>query len=142
MKMYFYNNAKCMGIQAGIQPLHAVVELLVKYEDDSVLNSKFVDMSYDWAVNHKTVAVLKGGGHHDLEMMLSLLQGNTHSPFAEFREEDLNDSLTSIAVLCTDDMVDDMAAYRKKFISDDEMHEKYGTYADVLIILALARSAN
>lgn len=142
MKMYFYNNSKCMGPQTGIQAVHSVASLMVKYEDDSVLNSKFVDMIYKWATVHKTVAVLKGGGHHELEFMLQLLNGNTHSPYAEFREEDLNDSLTSIAILCTDEMVDDMDAYRRKFISDDEMHDKYNMFADVLIFLAVARTAN
>lgn len=142
MKMYFYNNAKCMGPQMGIQALHAAVEVLTKYSDDSTLNSKFVDMLYTWATEHKTVVVLNGGSHYDLEQMISWLNENKHSPYAYFTEEDLNDSYTSVAILCTQDMVDDMDAYRRKFMSDDEMHDKYESYATVLIELALARTAN
>lgn len=142
MKLYFYNNSKCMGPQSGIQALHAAVELLTKYYDDSELHSKFVDMIHTWATKHKTVVVLNGGSHYDLQSMLLQLKGNKESPYAYFNEEDLNDALTSVAILCTQDMVDDMEALRRKFISEDELFDKYGSYGSVLTLLAYARTAN
>ena len=141
MKLYLFNNGKCMGIQSGIQGAHAAVRLMHKYYDDSKRNSKFVDMINDWATNHETVAVVDGGSHFELVSMEANLVDNDYVPFATFVEPDLNYAYTSIAILCTQDMVSDMTAYRKKWISDDEMYDRYHEFATVLINIATAPSA-
>lgn len=145
MKLYCLTNNYCLGTQAGIQSLHATVNLMKKYYDDSPYGTACVNTIHDWTENHETVVMVKGGDHESLQHTMSLLElyAPEHNvPFAGFQEEGLNNAWTSVAVLCSTDMVDDMDAYRRRFITDDEMYEKYNDFASVLIPMAMARTTS
>lgn len=79
-------------IQQGIQAAHAIVEY------QRLHNSR--DYS-EWATNHKTILVKNGGTtgpNGSLQSILRFIQ-KTKTPYATFKEPDINNALTAIAVL-------------------------------------------
>ncbi len=128
MKLYFLNNMYCQSTQAGIQALHAGIRLVKEYE-----NSDLSYMISDWYNNHETVVILNAGNSTDLDYYLKLLTSiNTDEesiPYSYFTEPGLNDSITSVAVLCSTEMVEDMKDMREKFEDTwlmERLSEKYG----------------
>ena len=58
-RAYFFINTYLIGIHAGIQAAHAAVEMTLGY-----------NYLYDqWASDHKTIIVLNGGTHSNLEQI-------------------------------------------------------------------------
>lgn len=135
MKLYTITNSKCLQIQAGIQGLHSTVELMLKYNVHANTPAPAKRIVYDWASNVKTVAVVNGGSHNQLVDFLSLLNQQHTIPFAEFKEEDLNDAITSISVVCTEEQVQNMAFIRSGYLNNLE-----GFYpeAEALILYKIA----
>lgn len=95
MKVYVLVNQYMMGIQAGIQALHAVSHMWVLHHQTK---------SYDlvkWQDWHKTVILLNGGGHNQLFNYyndIKELEFSNHYGLA--REDDgLNNAITAVAVL-------------------------------------------
>lgn len=140
MKLYCLVNNYLEGVRAGVQALHASTKLMSKYEDDSKYGTKCVDMINEWDQIHETVVLVYGGDHDDLSCTYNFLDGAEEIPFAKFHEPGMNGALTSVAMLCSTEMVDDMDAYRRKFITDDEMYDKYPELGSVLIRTAMART--
>lgn len=133
MKLYFLNNMYCMGQQAGIQALHAGMRLIYSYQSNEFTDSECQKMVNDWYHNHETVVLLNAGNSTDLSYYLSLIKMSStvseQLPYSFFNEPGLNDSLTSIAVLCSTEMVEDMKDIRENY--DDvswmsRLSEKYG----------------
>lgn len=102
MKNYVFVNRYCKGIQAGIQAAHAVAELSKIDTDDY----------YDWATNHRTLILLDGGDHNQLEEIGTKLT-NYSVDFGLFREEGLNDSITAISFVANEDVMEAMHRIKK-----------------------------
>ena len=97
-RMYFFVMYNLSGIQKGIQAGHAAVEYsryARNYKDYAAYN--------EFADNHKTFILLNGGGSNDMLKRRDELD-NLNIPNAVFFEPDLNDSLSAIAFILTDDV--------------------------------------
>lgn len=94
MRLYCFTNMYLSSIQNGIQPLHATVELFLKYSPISI-ESKLL---YDWANFHKTVIVLNGGPTENFPNIDEVIS-STPYPYASFYEPGLGGALTCICVV-------------------------------------------
>lgn len=112
MKLYCLTNMYCQGVQAGIQAFHAGIRLVKEYENDTCSGSYYSNMINEWYNDHETIVVLNAGDHSSLQDYYTLLSQQTSMPYAKFNESGLNNALTSIAVLCTEEMVEDMKIIR------------------------------
>ena len=81
-------------IQKGIQCGHAALEYSLKYSKDPEY--------LDFVKNHKTFIVLDGGTSGDMKKHLRTLK-SWNMPHAEFREPDLNNSISAIACILGED---------------------------------------
>lgn len=130
MKLYFLNNMYCQSTQAGIQALHAGMRLLKEYHSDGYIANEGQRMVDKWFEDYETVVLLNAGNSTDLAYYLSLAKNsNEQVPYSSFNEPGLNDSLTSVAVLCSTEMVEDMKDMREKFEDTwlmGRLSEKYG----------------
>lgn len=92
-------------IQIGIQSAHAQVELFVKYAVDyeKIKDSdELHQLLITWAIHHKTMICLNGGGNSNMLQILELMKSNDNIyPWAEFVEsyEAMDSMLTSIAII-------------------------------------------
>lgn len=87
MRLYSITNMYTSGIHAGIQTAHALHEMFRDHSltalQRSVLN--------DWADNHKTIIVLNGGYHAEIESVAYRLYTLGHRaglPVGYFRESE------------------------------------------------------
>lgn len=141
MKLYALTNMYCDGIHAGIQCQHSTVELLRKYTNDTSSRSKLDGMVEDWADHHKTTVLIQGGNHQGMKEWLADLEHWDGVPFAEFYESGMNYCLSSISLVCSTEMVEDMADYRNQVTDDLDMYNKYGAEgSEILKRIALART--
>lgn len=99
MRLYFFGNMYLASIQQGIQSMHCVSEMFLKYlphmeEDTNDL--------YLWAHNHKTTVLLNGGESEDLLVIRHLLS-NKDNPYVwagwNESEEALNASATCVGIV-------------------------------------------
>lgn len=131
MKLYFLNNMYCQSTQAGIQALHAGIRLVTEYHsEDGYISNECQSMVDDWYHEHETVVLLNAGNSTDLAYYLSLAKNsNDQVPYSFFNEPGLNDALTSVAVLCSTEMVEDMKDMRENYEDTlwmSRLSEKYG----------------
>lgn len=94
LKLYFLVMYNLSGIQKGIQAGHSGLEYAKKY-GDTPLYKEFID-------NHKTFILLDGGGSEDMEQYLKYIE-SLGVNYAEFREPDLNNSVSAIAFIVSDE---------------------------------------
>lgn len=100
LRMYFFVPYQLTGIQQGIQCGHAALEYAAQYGDTSLFK--------EFVANHKTWIVLNGGTTNDNEDLdkrgslnkISDVLYNNNIPFAQFREPDLQDAVTSVCFIC------------------------------------------
>jgi hypothetical protein len=106
MRMYFFVPYHLSGIQKGIQAGHCALEYATKY--GKTLDYK-VFMDY-----HKTWVILNGGTtmdcndfgkSGDLNLIAQSLYGE-RIDFAYFREPDLNNALTALCFLASEQVYD------------------------------------
>lgn len=141
MKLYSLTNMYCEGVHAGIQCQHSTVRLLRKYSPDADLSWRLIEAVDEWAGIHETTILVAGGNHESMQEWLSDLNYWNEVPFAEFYEPGMNNCLTSISFVCSTDMVDDMAMYRRREVDEEQLNTKYGpSGASILMRLALART--
>jgi hypothetical protein len=99
-------------MQQGIQSAHAIVELMANSPKDTNLG----DAAYDWAHNHKTIKMLSGGSGDSFiynTNYLKILATRYGLPFAEFREPDIANMVTSVCMVVTPHMVSLVTDYRE-----------------------------
>lgn len=104
-RMYGWVNYQLSGIQSGIQYAHSVIEYSNKYFNTEEYQK--------WANVDKTFIVLNGGITNDniIEYGMGSIPNKLEElgvNFATFREPDLNDSLTGIAVLVDERVFDEV----------------------------------
>jgi hypothetical protein len=87
--MYFFVMGNLSGRQQGIQAGHAALEYVDKYPDS---------ITRDFIKNHKTFIVLDGGTSSTMLDRMAELE-DLKIDYAEFREPDLNNSVSAIAFL-------------------------------------------
>ena len=99
MRLYVFSNMYLSPIQHGIQGLHAMGEMTLKYSTSSRPGKRF----RKWLKDHKTVIVLKSGYSSTLSeiecALAEIALDDPSVPFASFREEGLENALTSVAVV-------------------------------------------
>ena len=102
MRAYFWGNFYLSSIQQGIQALHTMGNMFVKYPG---VNPE-ADMLYEWADKHKTVVVMNGGDSHDLHEIAHVIAAQDKYPWATFTEEGIMDALTCVGIVVDDRLVD------------------------------------
>lgn len=99
MRLYVFSNMYLSPIQHGIQGLHSMGEMVLKYPTSSKPGKRF----RTWLRDHKTVIVLKGGYSSVLscidDALSEIASADPGLPFAFFREEGLEDAITSVSVV-------------------------------------------
>lgn len=106
MRLYVFTHMQTTGIHAGIQALHAAVEMQRKYEVKAAngdSNSKLKKHNLDvWADHHKTVWVKNGGNHDSLNRLyqeLTQFSADMLLPISKFRESSMNNCTTAVAIV-------------------------------------------
>lgn len=153
MKLYLLTNMYIGGTHPGIQSVHSAIELVTKYTYDGRDFPELEEQVVEFTEQHKTAIILRSGmDHKGLQELVNDLDGIERSvlharmrlgeyavkypmlPFAEFKESGLNDSITSVAVLCTSEMVNDMAELRKGELGERYMVSVYGEVVGELLM--------
>lgn len=117
MRAYVFVNRYCKGIQAGIQAAHAIVELVNEHGD--------VDPFTMWADHHKTIVVLDGGDHENLNKIAVEL-GSSGAEIGTFREPGLNHAITAVAVIADEQTMNVIQYIREnQEVLDSELEERY-----------------
>ena len=140
MKLYCLVNVKCCAIQAGIQALHSTARMMHKYHMNG---QAWANLMIDtWMTHNETVVLLQGGVHKTLRDKVNLLNGQEVMPFDFFTEEDINDAYTSISILCSTEMVEDMKRLREEEVTKEDLAQNYssGSAAEMLEFMAFART--
>lgn len=102
MRFYSFVNANYLKhIQHGIQSFHALHEMYDKY---MTMQHDRLDIVKEWAKYYKTVIVLDGGDHQDLQEIADFLRNNDTAlglPHSRFHEDvrSLNGSLTAVGIV-------------------------------------------
>lgn len=119
-----FNLYQLSSIQQGIQAGHAAVDLVRKYTtglswEQTLEQRKQVA---HWADNDKTLIVLNGGTSKMLAKIIRSIPKQL--PFAIFKEPDLYNKVTSVAVLIPEDWNDPALPMRTK-------RKKKASYVDI-----------
>lgn len=109
MRAYFIGNMYLSSIQQGIQALHCLEEMHVKYKpvvsDYECATSSEHRMLYEWGEDHKTVVLLNGGFSSSLlELYMFMESEQNPYPFAKFHEgqDALDGALTCVGIILDD----------------------------------------
>lgn len=103
MRAYFFGNMYLSSIQQGIQALHVVSEMLVKYtlEDNRPGLLQRIILQ-EWARDYKTVVLLNAGFSSEIRSLTEFFANEANPyPWARFYEEGdaLDGALTSIGIV-------------------------------------------
>jgi len=108
LRAYFFGNMYLSSIQQGIQALHAVHNMFVKYPHESTsaeINAHGLvqaDYLWDWAKRHKTVILLNAGYAQEIANLMWFFNDDQNTyPWGVVREEEaaLNQAYTSIGIV-------------------------------------------
>ena len=109
----FTNGTYMAKIQHGIQNLHAVADMAVKYRnDDSVGSTLF----WDWAENHKTVGLLNAINHKGLCELRDFFNSlDNYCPWISFHgdEDSMNGILTAVGIVLPPKIYETSRTYKK-----------------------------
>lgn len=108
LRLYtFVNGLYMRPVQHGIQSLHALGEMMVKYQIETPEKAAL----YDWAKNHKTVILLDGGNVADLQSKHIYLSREARAlsfpaPFASFNEDEasLGGVMTCVSIVVPEEI--------------------------------------
>ena len=142
MKLYALTNMYCMGIQAGIQCQHSTAQMMFKYLSNPHEQPELSKMVSTWATEYNTTVVVNAGDHEHLKHMLeTLLENQDIIPFCEFKEPGINNAYSSISLICTEQMVQQMKSYRENTLDFIDLKEQYGyAVANILTQIAIMRT--
>ena len=128
MRAYFWGNMYLSSIQQGIQPLHCVSEMFMKYEGVGGEARQKTDMLYSWAKDYKTVVVLNAGEGEKLERLWAIFDSHDHPyPWAHWNEsrEALNGAITSVGIILPERVYEGAREIKKNW-RDTKLPEKMG----------------
>lgn len=134
MRLYAFQNMYLSGVQAGIQTQHSTVQLFVKYQPNMEPDPR-TELLYEWATNHETTIILNGGDHENLACIYEVLADLDTLPFAAFREEGVNNSLTNVCVVVPEDMYTEAKNLRERKIDFDTLSMNFNEKEIKLIVL-------
>lgn len=102
--LYVFVNPYLSDKQIGIQSLHVLGEIVLKYfMVEGNLHAESREQLKDWLKLGKTVRVLRGGGHEWLrDLYLTFCQMSKERmdyPFEAFTEEQLHRSYTAVGII-------------------------------------------
>ena len=114
MRAYFFNNQYLAGIHNGIQAGHAICDMWSGFFERFLkAGSWTLPVPFEALRNicrdHKTWIILNAGDHDALNEFYDFLHGQNDLPFCRFKEPGLNYATTSVAVVLSDRMFDDVA---------------------------------
>ncbi len=126
MRFYAWGNMYMSSIQQGIQSLHCVSEMYIKYSSiersESIQNANL----FEWGADHKTVVILNAGEMSALEKVEDLMS-EVANPYAwaSWREspEAMNNALTNVGVILPERMYK-AAREKKKYWRNWENRQK------------------
>lgn len=100
MRGYFFSNCYLSSTQHGIQAAHCIADMFIKYATKSVER----DILYEWATNHKTMIVVNGGNHSNLNALylhIRALASELKLPYEIFKESGdcLNYTTTCVGII-------------------------------------------
>jgi len=116
-RAYFWGNYYLSSIQQGIQALHCLGEMFVKYSEE---HDECEDMLYDWADHYKTVVVLNGGDSNDLmQLTANMAVDGNDLPWASWAEDyrSLKNAVTCVGIIVDERIianVDEVRLARKE----------------------------
>lgn len=116
-RAYFWGNFYLSSIQQGIQALHCLGEMFVKYAAEG---EEREDMLYDWADHYKTVVVLNGGDSSDLmQLTANMAVDGNDLPWASWAEDyrSLKNAVTCVGIIVDEKIianVDEVRLARKE----------------------------
>ena len=127
MRAYFWGNMYLSSIQQGIQSLHCLSEMYIKYRvEKKGWSTDSCDMLYEWGKNYKTVVILNAGEMSALEDVEDLI-GSDENPYAwtswSESPESLNGALTSVGIILPERMYK-AAREKKKYWRNWENRQK------------------
>lgn len=100
MRLYTIVNQYYAGAVVAPQVQHSAVQLFLNYKD----NDEKLKVIYDWAENHITAIIIRGGDHSWMIELQNELQ-KYDAPFAAFYEPANNNTLSSISILVSSEEV-------------------------------------
>lgn len=98
-RLYCLQNMYLQGIQAGIQSLHTLGEMIKTYTNTDCNQESIM---VDWAESYKTVVILNGGDSNSLLEIkedVKLYANLLHLPWASFKEEGIGGCITNIGII-------------------------------------------
>jgi len=134
LRLYTFINFYLSSIQQGIQSAHVVSEMLTKYpyENAVVWDEPRGKPFHDWAKNHKTIVVLNGGAHLDIDEKYSLLYDlapylDFPMPFDKFHEDvhSLAGMITACGCVLPEEIYDAVDYRKASTLVDDTNISKY-----------------
>lgn len=97
------NNQYLSPAQCGVQAVHVCSDMYGKYNNDAESYPIELSMYNDWATNHKTAVILKGGNCVTLTDSWKILEQYAyflHLPIHAFHEDaTLNNALTGVGII-------------------------------------------
>lgn len=109
---YIFTHIYLNTMQQGIQPLHVIGEMFVKYGPET---QGYTD-AIDWAKNHKVVRLLNGGGSPDFEKNRHdafKIARDLKLPYVSFQEPDCFNQITSFGMIVTPEAVHELEQARE-----------------------------
>lgn len=100
---YVFVHRGISGIYAGIQLAHALARLV----HDQYANTDMIE----WIQNHETLVALDGGNSDNMNQIMGILYG-ADNVFASFNEPDMNNMVTAIAYVPSEDEMLDIEFYK------------------------------
>ena len=105
MRAYFFTNMYLSSIQQGIQPLHVISEMFVKYVGPDPGQEYFI--LDKWARDHKTVICLNAGYSEEIGILMRFFSHPDNPfPWASFNEgkDALDGALTSVGIILPEEI--------------------------------------
>ena len=104
MRVFTFQPYQLSSMQQGIQSNHATVELMKKFYPKN-------KMVKQWADKDLTLISKNGGTFPDVEKIFKLFKSKQNTfPFVEFREPDIFNHITSVAICLPKHIYEDRVA--------------------------------
>lgn len=140
MRAYFFGNFYLSSIQQGIQAMHCISEMFIKYAPGDFSLDPIeegvddfcdrYDMLHEWARDHKTSILLNGGDNNDLHDLAIFLDNEDNwYPYAMFWESDraLKQAITCVGIILPEKIYDVADELRKTpFSKRDDLLNTFG----------------